>query len=68
MGAGVQLFSLAETPQLPPLPPHLGSYTRALLVSQDRQHLFVTRILNIPIGAGDHGEDLGQQGVQGDVR
>jgi hypothetical protein len=22
-------------------PPHLGSYTRALLVSQDRRHLFV---------------------------
>ncbi len=38
----VQLYSLAETPQLPPLPPHLGSYTRALLVSQDRRHLFVT--------------------------
>ncbi len=36
----IQLFSLAETPQ--PLPPHLGSYTRALLVSQDRQHLFET--------------------------
>ncbi len=27
-----QLYSLAETPQLPP---HLGSYTGALLVSQD---------------------------------
>ncbi len=26
----------------PPLPPHLGSYTRALLVSQDRRHLFDT--------------------------
>ncbi len=25
-----------------PLPPHPGSYTRALLVSQDRRHLFVT--------------------------
>jgi hypothetical protein len=37
----VQLYSLAETPQLPPSPP-LGSYTRALLVSQKRQHLFVT--------------------------
>jgi hypothetical protein len=24
------------------LPPHLGLYTRALLVSQDRRHLFVT--------------------------
>ncbi len=38
----VQLYSLTETPQLPPLPPHLGSYTRSLLVSQDRRHLFVT--------------------------
>ncbi len=26
----------------PPSPPHLGSYTRALLVRQDRRHLFVT--------------------------
>jgi hypothetical protein len=25
--------------------PHLGSYTRALLVSQDRLHLFVTPLL-----------------------
>jgi hypothetical protein len=25
-----------------PIPPHLGSHTRALLVSQDRRHLFVT--------------------------
>ncbi len=38
----MQLYSLAETPQLPLLPPHLGSYTMALLVSQDRRHLFVT--------------------------
>ncbi len=30
-------------PPTPPLPPHFGSsYTRALLVSQDRRHLFVT--------------------------
>jgi hypothetical protein len=29
-------------PQPPPPPPHLGSYLRALLVSQDRRHLFVT--------------------------
>ncbi len=29
-----QLDSLAEVPQPPPTP-HLGSYTRALLVSQD---------------------------------
>ncbi len=27
---------------LPTPPPHLGSYTRAPLVSQDRRHLFVT--------------------------
>jgi hypothetical protein len=31
----------------PPLPPHWGSYTRALLVSQDSRHLFVTPWLNI---------------------
>jgi hypothetical protein len=37
-----QLYSLAETPQLPPLPPHRDSYTRALLVSKDRRHLFVS--------------------------
>ncbi len=30
----------AETPQLPPSPPHLGSQTRALLVSQERRHIF----------------------------
>ncbi len=29
-------------PRKPPPPPYLGSYTRALLVSQDRWHLFVT--------------------------
>jgi hypothetical protein len=30
-------------PRTPPPPPrHLGSYTRALLVSQNRRHLFVT--------------------------
>jgi hypothetical protein len=34
-------YSLAETPQRPP-PPHMGSYTRTLLVSQDRLLLFVT--------------------------
>ncbi len=41
LGSCVQLYSLAETPQSP-LPPHLGSYTRALLVNQDRQHLLET--------------------------
>ncbi len=29
-------------PTTPPLPPHMSSYTRALLVSQDRRHLSVT--------------------------
>ncbi len=33
------LYSLAETPRNPP--PPLGSYIRALLVIQDRRHLFV---------------------------
>ncbi len=37
-----QLYLLAETQQPPHPPPPLGSYTRALLVSQDRRHLFVT--------------------------
>jgi hypothetical protein len=52
-GFCVQLYSLAETPATPPLPQHLGSYTRALLVSQDRQHLFGTpcwnRVLPLPL-------------------
>ncbi len=29
-------------PATPPVPPHLGSYTRALFVHQDLRHLFVT--------------------------
>jgi hypothetical protein len=40
-----QLYSLAKTPPTPPpLFPHLalGSYTKALLVSHGRRHLFVT--------------------------
>jgi hypothetical protein len=37
-----QLYTLVEIPQLSPLPPHLDSYTRSLLVSQDKRHLFVT--------------------------
>jgi hypothetical protein len=41
------LYSLTETPQLPPIPLHMGSYTRALLVSQDRRHLFVTPWLTL---------------------
>jgi hypothetical protein len=40
---------VAETPQPPPppIPPHLGSYMRALLVSQDRRHLFGTPWLDV---------------------
>ncbi len=34
-----KLYSLAETRNIAP---HLGSNTRALLVSQDRRHFFVT--------------------------
>jgi len=37
-----QLYSLAETPQLPPSPLIWGRITRALLVSKDSRHLFVT--------------------------
>ncbi len=55
MALGLQsLFGLLRTavligwdPAIPPLPPHLGSYTRALLVSQDRRHLFVTPCFNL---------------------
>jgi hypothetical protein len=34
-------------PATPPPPPLLGLYTRALLVSQDRQHLFVAPWFNV---------------------
>ncbi len=45
LAACVQLYSLAETPH--PSSPllHLGSYMRALLVSQNRRHLFVTPLI-----------------------
>jgi hypothetical protein len=41
---GLQVHSCTHwlRPCNSPLPPHLGSYTRPLLVSQDRRHLFVT--------------------------
>ncbi len=43
LGSCVHVYSLAEIPKLPPpSPSHLGSYTRALLVSQDKRHFFVT--------------------------
>ncbi len=38
--APVYSYSYWLRPRIP-LPPHLGSYTRALLVSQERRHLFV---------------------------
>jgi hypothetical protein len=42
MSRDAQLYSLAETRQ-PPHPPAFGlAYTRSLLVSQDRRHIFVT--------------------------
>jgi hypothetical protein len=34
---------IVGTPQPPPPQTHLGSYTRALLVGQDRRHLFINR-------------------------
>ncbi len=37
-----QVYSLAKTPQLPPSPRIWTRITRALLVSKDRRHLFVT--------------------------
>ncbi len=45
LGFCVQLYSMAETPQLPPPPLHLGSYTKAQMVIQDRRHLFATHWL-----------------------
>jgi hypothetical protein len=41
-GLHAQLYSLAETPQLPPSPRIWTRITKALLVSKDRRHLFVT--------------------------
>jgi hypothetical protein len=41
-------------PRNSPLPPHLGSYTRALLVSQDRRRLFVTPLGRRKMQYGRH--------------
>jgi hypothetical protein len=41
VGPHVNRCYIGLIPRTPP-PPHLGSYTRTLLVSQDRRHLFVT--------------------------
>jgi hypothetical protein len=38
----LRTYWLSLRPSNSPLPSHLGSYTRALLVSQDRRHLFAT--------------------------
>ncbi len=38
---------IGRDPATLPLLPHLGSYIRALLVSQDRRHLFVTPLIEI---------------------
>jgi hypothetical protein len=44
-------YSLRRPRNPPPHPPrHLGSYTRALLVSQDRRHLSVTPCIDITAG------------------
>jgi hypothetical protein len=40
-GLHVHSYTNWLRPRTPP-PPHLGSYTRALVVSQDRRHLFET--------------------------
>ncbi len=45
---GLHVHSCTQ-PRNPPPPQYLGSYTRALLVSQDRRHLVVT-----PPGPGPH--------------
>jgi hypothetical protein len=42
LGSCVQLYTLAETLQLPPPSPRIWAHIRgAILVSQDRRHLFV---------------------------
>ncbi len=37
-----QLYSTGWDPATPPIPTHWDSYTKALLVSKDRRHLFAT--------------------------
>ncbi len=43
--AGCTCVVIGWDPATPPLPTHLGSHTRAPLVSQDRRNLFVTPFL-----------------------
>jgi hypothetical protein len=52
------IYSLAETPKPTARPPHLDSDTRALLVSQDRRHLFVTSCLRVINTVGDISKGL----------
>ncbi len=58
-----QLYSLAETPQFPP-PRTWTRITRALLVSQDRRHLFVTPwlvviiLIRYPMNQGSQHENI----------
>ncbi len=40
------------------LPPHLGSYTRALMVSQDRRHLFTTPCIGCMVMNTFFGEEI----------
>jgi hypothetical protein len=47
-----QLYSFAETRTTPPIPRYMGSYTRALLVSQDRRHPFVTPFMALYVWEG----------------
>ncbi len=54
-------YSLTETPQSPP--PHLGSITRALVVSQDRRHLFVTLCINQRIPIGDRNKTYSEKQI-----
>jgi hypothetical protein len=55
---------LGRDPRNSPFPPHLCSYMRALLVSQDRRHLFVTLRSRSTLGTGlDNGLKLFQVAV-----
>ncbi len=47
MASFVELYLLAGPSNFPALPTHLGSYMRALLVSQHGRHLFVTPCLGL---------------------
>jgi hypothetical protein len=42
---GIHVLCTVATP--PPIPPHFGSYTRMLLVSQERRHLLVSLVAQV---------------------